>query len=45
MTKTKKQAEKKALKRWIPSAKRDETIFVEVDLSGWNVVGNRKNKN
>jgi hypothetical protein len=32
---------KQALKRWIAAAKKNETIFVEVDLSGWNEVGER----
>ena len=36
---------KQTLKRWIAAAKKNETIFVEVDLSGWNEVGERKNKN
>ena len=37
---------KQALKRWIAAAKKNESIFVEVDLSGWNEVGERmKNKN
>jgi hypothetical protein len=37
---------KQALKRWIAAAKKNEAIFVEVDLSGWNEVGERmKNKN
>jgi hypothetical protein len=37
---------KQALKRWIADAKKNESIFVEVDLSGWNEVGERmKNKN
>ena len=33
---------KQALKRWIAAAKENETIFVEVDLSEWNEVGERK---
>jgi predicted metal-dependent peptidase len=33
---------KQALKRWIAAAKGNETIFVEVDLSEWNEVGERK---
>ena len=32
---------KQALKRWIAAAKKNEMIFVEVDLSGWNEVGER----
>ncbi|MFL6471562.1 MAG: hypothetical protein ACJ71H_12015 [Nitrososphaeraceae archaeon] len=35
---------KQALKRWIAAAKKDETIFVEVDLSGWNELGERMKK-
>ena len=27
---------KQALKRWIAAAKKNEMIFVEVDLSGWH---------
>lgn len=34
-----------ALKRWIASAKENETIFVEVDLSGWNEAGEREKNN
>ena len=34
-----------ALKRWIAAAKKNEMIFVEVDLSGWNEVGERTKKN
>ena len=30
------------LKKWIASAKENETIFTEVDLSGWNEVGERR---
>jgi len=33
---------KQKLKKWIASAKGNETIFTEVDLSGWNEVGERK---
>ncbi len=33
------------LKKWIASAKENEAIFTEVDLSGWNEVGERKEKN
>jgi hypothetical protein len=35
---------KQALKSWIAAAKKDESIFVEVDLSGWNEVGERMKK-
>ena len=31
------------LKRWIAGAKKNESIFVEVDLSGWNQDGERIN--
>ena len=31
------------LKRWIRPAKKNESIFVEVDLSGWNQDGERIN--
>jgi hypothetical protein len=34
-----------ALKRWIAAAKKNEMIFVEVDLSGWNQIGERTKKN
>ena len=34
-----------ALKRWIAAAKKNEMIFVEVDLSGWNEAGERMKKN
>src|ERR687888_539576 len=34
----------KALKRWIAAAKKNESIFVEVNLSGWNEVGERMKK-
>jgi hypothetical protein len=30
------------LKKWIASAKKDETIFTETDLSRWDEVGERK---
>lgn len=33
---------KQILKKWIASAKKDEKIFTEVHLSGWNEVGERK---
>jgi len=36
---------KQALKRWIAAAKKNESIFIEVDLTGWNEVGDRKNTN
>ena len=36
---------KQALKRWIAAAKENEMIFVEVDLSGWNEVGERTKNN
>ena len=32
---------KQALKRWIAAAKKNEMIFVEVDLTGWNELGER----
>jgi hypothetical protein len=35
---------KQALKIWIAAAKKNESIFVEVDLSGWNEVGERMKK-
>jgi hypothetical protein len=35
---------KQALKRWIAAAKKNESIFVEVDLSEWNEVGERMKK-
>ena len=35
---------KQRLKNWIASAKKNVTIFIEVDLSGWNEVGERKRK-
>jgi hypothetical protein len=35
---------KQTLKKWIASARENETIFTEVDLSGWNEVGERKRK-
>ena len=31
------------LKRWIAAAKKNESIFVEVDLSSWNQNGERIN--
>ena len=36
---------KQKLKKWIASAKGNEAIFTEVDLSGWSEVGERKEKN
>ena len=36
---------KQALKRWIAAAKKNEMIFVEVDLSGWNELGERTKNN
>jgi hypothetical protein len=36
---------KEKLTKWIASAKGNEAIFTEVDLSGWNDVGERKEKN
>jgi hypothetical protein len=36
---------KQKLKKWIASAKGNEAIFTEVDLTGWNEVGERKEKN
>ena len=33
-----------ALKRWIAAAKKNESIFVEVDLSAWNEAGERMKK-
>ncbi|MDQ4056982.1 MAG: hypothetical protein M3156_06145 [Thermoproteota archaeon] len=35
---------KLTLKKWIASAKENETIFTEVDLNEWNEVGERKKK-
>ena len=35
---------KQRLKNWITSAKENEMIFTEVDLSRWNEVGERKKK-
>jgi hypothetical protein len=35
---------KQKLTKWIASAKGNEAIFTEVDLSGWNEVGERKEK-
>jgi hypothetical protein len=36
---------KQKLKKWISSAKGNEAIFTEVDLSAWNELGERKEKN
>ena len=36
---------KQKLKKWIASAKENETIFVEVDLSEWNEGRKKKSKN
>jgi hypothetical protein len=36
---------KQKLKKWIASAKKNEAIFTEVDLSKWNELGERKEKN
>jgi hypothetical protein len=35
---------KQKLNKWIASAKEDEAIFTEVDLSGWNEVGERNKR-
>ena len=35
---------KQALKRWIAAAKKNESIFFEVDLNEWNEVGERMKK-
>ena len=35
---------KQTLKKWIASAKENEDIFTEVDLSGWNKVGERNKR-
>jgi hypothetical protein len=34
---------KKELKKWIVAAKKNESIFVEVDLGAWNEYGERTN--
>ena len=31
----------KELKKWIIAAKKNESIFLEIDLSGWNEAGER----
>ena len=36
---------KQKLTIWIASAKGNEAIFTEVDLTGWNELGERKEKN
>jgi hypothetical protein len=36
---------KQKLKKWIASAKGNEAIFTELDLSRWNEAGERKEKN
>jgi hypothetical protein len=33
------------LKKWIVAAKKNESIFLEVDLSEWNEAGERNHKN
>jgi len=33
------------LKKWIAAAKKNESIFLEVDLSNWNEAGERRDKN
>jgi hypothetical protein len=33
------------LKKWIVAAKKNESIFLEVDLSEWNEAGERSHKN
>ena len=30
------------LKKWIVAAKKNESIFLEIDLSGWNEAGERR---
>ena len=35
---------KQKLKKWIASAKENEAIFTEVDLRGWNEVGERNKR-
>lgn len=32
------------LKKWIAAATKNESIFVEIDLSAWNEAGERKHK-
>jgi hypothetical protein len=33
------------LKKWIVAAKKNESIFLEIDLSEWNDAGERNHKN
>ncbi len=33
------------LKKWIAAAKKDKSIFLEIDLSAWNEAGERRHKN
>jgi len=33
------------LKNWIAAAKKNESIFVEIELSAWNEAGERRHKN
>jgi hypothetical protein len=33
------------IKKWIASARENETIFTEVDLSGWNEEEGERKKN
>jgi hypothetical protein len=33
------------LKKWIVAAKKNESIFLEIDLSEWNEAGERSHKN
>ena len=33
------------LKKWIAASKKNESIFLEIDLSGWNEAGERRHKN
>jgi len=35
----------KELKKWIAAAKKNESIFVEIDLSAWNEAGERRHNN
>ena len=30
------------LKKWIVAAKKNESVFLEIDLSGWNEAGERR---
>ena len=36
---------KAELKKWIAAAMKNESIFVEIDLSAWNEAGERRHKN